>query len=405
MKSLRGPFLIERSPTMNSRNLAPAEIKTPQSCTIATSECVQRAIDHYQNKQAAKRFVSASVGTATDRREKKCVAKALNLADVPRGKSVLDIPCGAGRMLPLLKKWGYTVTGADVSANMVEEARRYAGAQGQNCLDDKDDIVVANVFNTGFVNKQFDAVMCHRLFQYFNEPADRRLALAELRRISKGPIIISFSCNWSIDAIGYKIRRFLGITRERSCKPISPTTLSEDVRACGLEVERWIAMRPFISKRWYAVIRPATVSGTFADKIIAYRNILSAALGRLAVCTALVLIGFFALNHAASIAESQIAQIIKDNQDGNNNFYVSADPHLRNLHIREKFSVIADAASIHSNITEDQSHLKDSYFLVSDGDLEKIRNTAASEHLLFVKLVEVGAEEFTLLTTETKHLR
>jgi SAM-dependent methyltransferase len=253
------------------------------------SESVQRAINHYQKKQTAKRFASTVVGTATDRREKKCVVKALKLANVPAGASILDCPCGAGRMLPLLKRWGYKITGADVSASMVEEARRYAGPEGENCLDDKDELVVADVFNTGFDDKHFDAVMCHRLFQYFSTPEERRLALNELRRISSGPIIVSFLCNWSIDAIGYKIRRALRITRKRSCRPISATTFAKDIYASGLVVERWIAMRPFISKRWYVVLRPASARCTVMDRIRAYKHIIWAALGRLAAPVAVTL--------------------------------------------------------------------------------------------------------------------
>ena len=246
------------------------------------SESVQRAINHYQHKQAAKRFALTVVGTATDRREKKCVIKALTLANIPAGASVLDCPCGAGRLLPTLKKWGYTVIGADVSASMVEEARRYVSTQGENCFDEKDELTVADVFNTGFNHKQFDGVICHRLFQYFSEPHERQLALNELRRISSGPIIVSFLCNWSIDAIAYTIRRALHLTRERSCKPISATTFAKDIRAAGLVVERWIAMRPFISKRWYAVLRPITAHSTVLDEIRPYRNIILAAIGRLA---------------------------------------------------------------------------------------------------------------------------
>jgi ubiquinone/menaquinone biosynthesis C-methylase UbiE len=252
-------------------------------------ESVQRATNHYQDKQKARRFASTVTGTATDRREKKCVTKALTLASIPAGASVLDCPCGAGRLLPLLKERGYRVTGADVSASMVEEARCYAGPQGQNCLDEKDELVVADVFNTGFDNKRFDAVICHRLFQYFSKPQERQLALKELRRVSSGPIIVSFLCNWSLDAITYKIRRALRITRQRSCKPISVTTFAKDIRACGLVVERWIAMRPFISKRWYAVLRPTTAPCTVLDRVLAYRNIIWAALGRLAVPAAATL--------------------------------------------------------------------------------------------------------------------
>jgi SAM-dependent methyltransferase len=265
----------------------PAISPTPNKCPL--SESVQRARNHYQDKNIAKRFASTAMDTPTDRREKKCVEKALAAADIIAGAFVLDCPCGAGRLLPLLKKHAFKVTGADVSASMVEEARKYAGSQGQNCLDECDELTVSDVFDTGFEDKRFDAVICHRLFQYFSEPQERRLALKELGRISRGPIIVSFLCNWSIDAIGYNIRRAFGLTRKRSCKPISVTTFAKDIRASGLAVEQWIAMRPFISKRWYAVLRPATAHCTVIDRIGAYKNIIWAALGRLAVPAAATL--------------------------------------------------------------------------------------------------------------------
>jgi SAM-dependent methyltransferase len=281
---------------MKPTDLNSSQTKSSASEHFAPSESVERARNHYQAEFRAKRFASRAISLATDLREKKCVAKAWNLVNAARGVSVLDIPCGAGRMLPLLKKWGFKVIGADVSASMVEEARHYAGPEGKNCLDDNDQLVVTDVFQTGFENKQFDAVMCHRLFQYFNKPQDRRMALEELHRISKGPLIVSFSCNWSLDFVGYKIRRLLGITRKRSCEPISVTTFAKDIRACGLKVERWIAMRPFISKRWYAVLKPATASCTLADAVCAYKNILWAAIARLIAVTAAILIGVFAIN-------------------------------------------------------------------------------------------------------------
>lgn len=240
------------------------------------SESAQRATNHYQNELIAKRFASKAVGTATDRREKNCVLKALRFANIPAGASILDCPCGAGRMLPVLKERGYKITGADVSASMVDQARLYAGPQGKNCLKEEDKLVVADVFNTGFADKYFDAVMCHRLFQYFNESRDRQLALNELRRISCGPIIVSFSCSWSIDHWWYTLRRFFHLTRRRKCESISPMIFIKDINSCGLEVQQWIATRPFISKRWYAVLAPISRHFTIHDRIRSYRDIIYA---------------------------------------------------------------------------------------------------------------------------------
>jgi SAM-dependent methyltransferase len=202
---------------------------------------------------------------------------------------VLDIPCGAGRLLPLLKKRGFKVTGADVSANMIEEARRYAGPEGENCLEKTDDLLVANIMETKFKDKQFDAVISNRLFQYyFAEPQVRQHILKELKRITSGPIIMSFVCNWSIDSAPFYLQKLFGRVTRR-CLPISCTTFAKDILASGLVVERWIPMWPFFSKRWYVLLKQDTAvskPGFFS----AYKSVLLALLGHLAVIAAVILL-------------------------------------------------------------------------------------------------------------------
>jgi ubiquinone/menaquinone biosynthesis C-methylase UbiE len=217
-------------------------------------ESVQKAIRKYDTKQKAEKFASGVRGTRTDRREKRCVTKALALAKVAAGASVLDLPCGTGRLLPLLKKLGYKVTAADVSAAMVVQAHLYAGPSGENCLDDTDELRVANVLQTGFDDNRFDAVICHRLLQYFPEAEVRQQALKELRRICRSPIIVSFLCSLATDAVVPYVREALLNGRRRGCVPIGLSTFARDVHESGLVVKKWIPMRPFISTRWYALL-------------------------------------------------------------------------------------------------------------------------------------------------------
>ncbi|NIA17313.1 MAG: methyltransferase domain-containing protein, partial [Planctomycetes bacterium] len=120
---------------------------------------VRKAMSQYNTTETAKRFNSGVIGTKTDSREKKCVVKSLKIANIPAGAHILDLPCGAGRLLPLLKRFGYKVTGADVSGYMLLQARRYAGPDGENCLKETDSLQVADIFQTGFKDKCFDAVL------------------------------------------------------------------------------------------------------------------------------------------------------------------------------------------------------------------------------------------------------
>jgi len=46
------------------------------------------------------------------------------------GHTVLDVGCGTGRHAIELARRGYKVTGIDVSAGMIEEARRHGGTAG-----------------------------------------------------------------------------------------------------------------------------------------------------------------------------------------------------------------------------------------------------------------------------------
>src|SRR5688572_3717799 len=85
------------------------------------SRSAQRALDEYESSEAAARYDGVHRGRARHRREERAIRLALR--DVPAGSSVLDLPCGTGRMLPVLNAMGYRVTAADASAAMVAYAR------------------------------------------------------------------------------------------------------------------------------------------------------------------------------------------------------------------------------------------------------------------------------------------
>jgi len=208
----------------------------------------------YNTTQKAERFALSVNGTATDVREKKCINKALAVANVPAGANVLDLPCGTGRLIPLLKKRGYKVTAADVSEHMLAQAKYYMGQSGENCIDEKDNFQLANILKTDFEGNCFDAVVCHRLFQYFSDSKTRQQVLKELRRICSGPIIVSFLCNVAIDEVWDFILNITRKRNQRGCISISYRTFRKDALESGLIIKKWILMRPLISKRWCAVL-------------------------------------------------------------------------------------------------------------------------------------------------------
>lgn len=208
--------------------------------------------DHYRKRSTADRYAGlyqTPSGRRRHLREEASIAKGLS--GIPAGSWVLDLPCGAGRMYPLLKRLGYRLTEADASPYMLEHARKNA----EQYPHEADEFVVVDAFNTPFEDGRFDAVVCNRLIHHFPEPQVRQQLLRELGRICKGPIVISFFSSLTTDAVKYTLKHALTRRAAPTRKPVSPWQFAQDTRQAGLTVARWIVPLPGFSMQWYAVLR------------------------------------------------------------------------------------------------------------------------------------------------------
>ena len=223
---------------------------------IIIDETAERIKQNYNQQKAVDRYAGYYQNSARlrrkDRREKHAIAQALSL--VPQGALILDLPCGAGRLYPFLKKLGYNVVSADSSAYMVDYARRQAENLNPN-IRQKDAFQVTDIFHTEFADKQFEAVVCNRLLHHFLEPTTRQKALRELARISAGPIVVSFFSNVAADALKYYYKKHLKRQRITDRIPISPWQFAHDIDMSGLEIQRWILPRPMFSMQWYVQLK------------------------------------------------------------------------------------------------------------------------------------------------------
>src|SRR6266487_718960 len=103
---------------------------------------------------------------------------AVSVAEVEPGTAVLDCPCGFGRHSVVLARAGFTVTGADRSQVLLDEARLQAG-------DLELELVQADYRELPFEEASFDAVL--NLFTalgYVGREGDKQ-ALGEFRRVLK----------------------------------------------------------------------------------------------------------------------------------------------------------------------------------------------------------------------------
>ena len=118
---------------------------------------------------------------------------------IKENMSVIDVPCGTGKLGPILSKYPIKILAADVSKAMLDLA--YNEYQ-----EDKTKYEIIDATEIPHKNKSFDIVVCLRLFQRL--PSDtRRKILSEFNRVSKEYLIISYSFSSKWQKIRYKIKK------------------------------------------------------------------------------------------------------------------------------------------------------------------------------------------------------
>jgi 2-polyprenyl-3-methyl-5-hydroxy-6-metoxy-1,4-benzoquinol methylase len=142
----------------------------------------QETKSHYQSTEVADAYHAAFAGAGGWRtvrgrvvaaRERAVVARFLQR--IPHGR-ILDLPAGTGKLAPVFAALGAAVVACDVSAAMLEIARREYPAAG--CADVDFRICDAEEI-TRTVGQRFDVAVCLRLLH--RVPSDvRNRILAEL---------------------------------------------------------------------------------------------------------------------------------------------------------------------------------------------------------------------------------
>jgi hypothetical protein len=111
-----------------------------------------------------------------------------------------------------------------------------------------------DILSTGYAEDQFDGVTCIRLFHHFYESEIRRRALCELRRICRGPIIVTFRNSFALDNVKYWLNARLKRRNQTHIRPIPMETFAAEIAAAGLKIEKRMAVRWGISSRWFLVL-------------------------------------------------------------------------------------------------------------------------------------------------------
>ncbi|MFA5197461.1 MAG: methyltransferase domain-containing protein [Patescibacteria group bacterium] len=104
------------------------------------------------------------------------VAKTIEKMQIKPGSKVLDLGCGNGRVIDVLKKYSVVYTGLDISKNLIKLAQKKYPEER---------FIVGDLLKTPFSDKEFDCVLSLATLHHIPSSEQRLNALKEIYRILK----------------------------------------------------------------------------------------------------------------------------------------------------------------------------------------------------------------------------
>lgn len=180
-------------------------------------------------------------GQLFDYLEKKAIERALNLDNRHVAVStVLDIPCGTGRITEMLLEKGLHVTGADISPEMIEMARAKLSKFGNLVVLKQLDLDLLDLPDCSY-----DLVSCIRLFHHL-KTKQRAAIMCELARVSKRYVLINVSFSSRFYRRRRQLKKMLGQAVSKTSSTWSE--IGDEVRKAGLKIVGRHFVLPLISE-------------------------------------------------------------------------------------------------------------------------------------------------------------
>jgi ubiquinone/menaquinone biosynthesis C-methylase UbiE len=198
---------------------------------------------HYQNEAVARSYdrerFSSLAGRVFQNAELKTLAKLVR--HLPANASLLDVPCGTGRIAQMLLGLGFRVTATDISQEMIQVAQGRVANNGGELPASR-----GSADALPFRNDSFDAVLSIRFLPHIAGES-RRLMLKEMARVSRRWVFISNSISSGWYNGRRAVKRRLG-HQAPTRYPVTESEICEDLRYAGLkETARFWTFR-FVSE-------------------------------------------------------------------------------------------------------------------------------------------------------------
>ncbi|MDD5693616.1 MAG: class I SAM-dependent methyltransferase [Patescibacteria group bacterium] len=126
------------------------------------------------------------------------VAKTIEELQIKPGSKVLDLGCGNGRVIDVLKKIDIEYTGLDISENLIKLAQKKYP---------KEKFVVGDLLKIPFLDNEFDYVLSLATLHHIPSSEQRLNALKEIYRILKpgGTTLVTVWYFWDDPALKKQI--------------------------------------------------------------------------------------------------------------------------------------------------------------------------------------------------------
>lgn len=157
------------------------------------------------------------------------------------GETVLDAPCGTGRLLPFLAQRGHRVVQADLAAAMLRDAALAGEAAAAR--------VQADSLQLPFADRAVDGVVMFRFLHHL-PPDAARAALAEACRVARRFVVVSFFHPCSVHHLRRRLAQLAGAPATRFA--LTTAAVAACCRRHGFRPAGRAAELPFARDLWLA---------------------------------------------------------------------------------------------------------------------------------------------------------
>lgn len=185
----------------------------------------------------------------TTLREIALARKALSIAGNP--KTILDLPCGAGRFWKMLcENPNRSLLAADNSEDMITVAKTMQHPD----ITKKFKTFKTSVFDISLADNSVDHILCLRLFHHFTTPKDRIAALKELARVTKNSITISLWVDGNWQGNRKMAKKPKGKNGYTNRIVIPQTIIEKEIVQAGFKIKKHLDLLPGISMWRYYIL-------------------------------------------------------------------------------------------------------------------------------------------------------